>query len=205
MTESRHRPRVIAVSFLKAALVSFFVYGSLSTLSSEQSFPWAILITAVITLVVLLISLRSILRPTTRCSFVESEILRETTATVIAKKQFTFFAGHASDTDTDAAGERFPVQASSDQWRVYYRIDDFQGLDVSIRADLQKAEQAMEAAGHSRFELKSKEWYDKIEVGAKLRIVYEWRAGTDITVTVIENPDSQIDGSSPSSLPESGH
>lgn len=112
--------------------------------------------------------------------------LRETTATVIGKEHVTFQG--ADPSYADERGKRIPVRSGDEQWRVYYKIDDFQGLDDSVRARLQEAERELATAEPARFEFKSREWHDKTEVGDTLKILYYWRGGDRIDVAYVENP-----------------
>lgn len=121
-------------------------------------------------------------------SFFARETLRETTATVIGKEHITFQG--ADPSYTDERGARIPVRSGDEQWRVYYKIDDFKGFDDSVRARLQEGEKELATSGHSRFEFKSREWHDKTEVGDTLKILYQWRGGDRIDVAYVENPKS---------------
>lgn len=139
--------------------------------------------TTITVLVVLLgyLALRGIER-----SFFARETLRETTATVKGKEHVTFQG--ANPTYTDELGKQIPVLPGDEQWRVYYQIDDFRGLDDSIRARVLDAERELATTGRSRFEFKTREWHDRTEVGDTLKVLYQWRGGDRIDVAYVENP-----------------
>jgi hypothetical protein len=115
-------------------------------------------------------------------------ILREATATVKAKEYVRF--DETNHTYLDDDGRRIEKSPGEQQWRVYYQIDDFNNLDEATRGRLLRSEEERSAAGRLRFRDKSKEWYEKLETGDKLRVLYQWRGDDSIDVAYVENPKS---------------
>ena len=112
--------------------------------------------------------------------------LRETTATVIGKQYVRFDEPNPSY--DDGSGDPITVKPGDEQWRVYYLIDSFDSLDNSVRARLLRDEEQRKASNRSRFRFKSREWYEKIEIGDKLRVLYQWHGGNSVDIIYVENP-----------------
>lgn len=75
-----------------------------------------------------------------------------------------------------------------EQWRVYYRIDNFNHLSEHLVNRVTQAEEARLNNVGLRFTYNSKEWYDKVEMGDTLEVTYRIREDGEIEIISIINP-----------------
>jgi hypothetical protein len=117
--------------------------------------------------------------------FLEFKTAYETTATVRRKEHVIL--------DED---KRPPMEVSNDQmtpprseqWRVYYQIDNFNNLPEHLLNRVAKAEEERLATLGVRFTHNSKEWYDKVELDDKLEATYRVRESGEIEIISVTNP-----------------
>jgi len=69
-----------------------------------------------------------------------------------------------------------------EEWRVYYRAENFDQIAESIRSHILLAEKELTSNRGSRFTIVSKEQYDKIKVGDELKISWRWRGDDKVEI-----------------------
>ena len=116
----------------------------------------------------------------------ESKIHATTTATVKKKDYVRFSQTHNSYVND--LGQRIEMQPGQEQWRVYYEFDNFDQIDQPRRSSLLQAEQQRLGTKGLRFTAKSKQWYEKIEAGDKLEVLYHPIGNNKIEVANVKNP-----------------
>jgi hypothetical protein len=65
---------------------------------------------------------------------------------------------------------RVERQAGDEEWRIYYRIDNFDQITSSIKNKLLETEQERIIKGNYRFTIVSQDQYNYIQVGDKLSV-----------------------------------
>lgn len=120
------------------------------------------------------------------------EILRAnraytTSGTVMEKKKFVITSEdpyYISD-----LGDRIPEIPGTEQWRIYYEIDNFDQVPEPKRTELMQAEVRRLNERGMRFYpfyAQEKEFYDRTEVGDKLVVRYQY-VGREKDIINIEN------------------
>ena len=116
----------------------------------------------------------------------DSKIHATTTATVKRKEYVRFDQTNTSYIND--LNQRIEMQSGDEQWRVYYEFDNFDQIDEPRRRQLLEAETKRIANVGLRFRAKSKEWYEKTEVGDKLKVLYHPIGNDTIEVVNVTNP-----------------
>lgn len=104
-----------------------------------------------------------------------AKALRTTTAIVKAKEHVRFDEGNR--TYIDDFGETREAPAGSEQWRIYYQIDNFDQVPEPKRTQLWKSEETRIKKFGLRFHYYSnaeKASYNKTQVGDQLKIMYRY-------------------------------
>jgi hypothetical protein len=93
------------------------------------------------------------------------------TATVIRKEYVRFDEKNRVYVNED--GVLVERRAGDEEWRVYYQINKFDGVEQATIVKLLEAEEERKAKGRLRFTILSKEQYDNIQEGEELSV--SWR------------------------------
>jgi hypothetical protein len=112
-------------------------------------------------------------------------MVRETTATVIAKEHVDF--DEVSHSYMSEDGHRIQRHAGDEEWRIYYRIDNFDQIEEPSRTLLLESEVKRSSAG-LRFTIVADNQYDSIEVGDRLNVGWRWIARDKIEVVTAGKP-----------------
>jgi hypothetical protein len=106
----------------------------------------------------------------------EIKMVRDTTATVVAREHVRFDSTrHSYISEDGATVERQP---GDEEWRVYYQIDNFYQIAEPVASRLQDAETARTTRSQRRFRTVTKEQYEAIRAGDKLNVGWR-RCGHD--------------------------
>jgi len=116
----------------------------------------------------------------------ESETARETTGTVTQKEHVIFDEKNRSF--VNGYNDRIEQPVGTEQWRVYYGINDFNPLPEPLLKRVIQAEENRIADFGPRFTYNSREWYDKIEPGDILEITYRVIGDGEVEVISVTNP-----------------
>ena len=123
----------------------------------------------------------------------QAKALRTTTGVVRAKKHVRF--DWQNFTYIDDVGERAQDQPGSEEWRIYYEIDNFDQVPEPTRSELWKSEQERIRKFGFRFRSyppPEKESYDKAQVGDQLQIEYHYMGSGEeiLAVRNLTHPNS---------------
>ena len=77
-----------------------------------------------------------------------------------------------------------------EEWRVYYRIDNFDQLHEPLRNRLLQLEEERATKGTPRYTIQTQEWYEGIRVGDKLTVLYRPTGDEVIEVVSIPEPEN---------------
>ena len=113
------------------------------------------------------------------------KVVRETTGTVVRKEKLLFNEANRVYIDEGVRVER---QAGDEEWRIYYRIDNFDQITSSIKNKLLETEQERITKGNYRFRIVSRDQYNDIQVGDKLSVGWRWRGENQIEVVTAGKP-----------------
>jgi phenylpropionate dioxygenase-like ring-hydroxylating dioxygenase large terminal subunit len=123
----------------------------------------------------------------------EAKKVRTTTAVVKAKEYIRF--DQQNQTYVNNFGETVQVSPGTEQWRVYYQIDNFEQVLEPKRTELQRSEDARIKQFGFRFYPSStpdKSVFDNAQVGDRLEVRYRY-IGDEKEIVSIRNlthPDS---------------
>jgi hypothetical protein len=123
----------------------------------------------------------------------EAKKVRTTTAVVKAKEHIRFDEQNHSYVNN--FGETVQVPPGTEQWRVYYQIDNFDQVHEPKRSELQRSEDARIKQLGFRFYPSStpdKAAYDKAQVGDQLEVRYRYMGDEKeiIGIRNLTHPDS---------------
>jgi hypothetical protein len=113
------------------------------------------------------------------------KVVRETTGTVVRKEKPLFNEANRVYIDEGVRVER---QAGDEEWRIYYRIDNFDQITSSIKNKLLETEQERIIKGNYRSTIVSQDQYNYIQVGDKLSVGWRWCGGHQIEVVTAGKP-----------------
>jgi hypothetical protein len=113
------------------------------------------------------------------------KVVRETTGTVVRKEKLLFNEANRVYIDEGVRVER---QAGDEEWRIYYRIDNFDQITSSIKNKLSETEQERITKGNYRFRIVSRDQYNYIQVGDKLSVGWRWCGENQIEVVTAGKP-----------------
>jgi len=114
------------------------------------------------------------------------KVVRETTGTVVRKEKLLF--NEANRVYVNDEGVRVERQAGDEEWRIYYRIDNFDQITSSIKNKLSETEQELITKGNYRFRIVSRDQYNYIQVGGKLSVGWRWSGENQIEVVTAGKP-----------------
>ena len=117
----------------------------------------------------------------------EAKKVRTTTAVVKAKEHIRFDEQNHSYVNN--FGETVQVPPNTEQWRVYYQIDNFDQVREPKRSELQRSEDARIKQFGFRFypsNTPDKAAYDKAQVGDQLEVRYRY-IGNEKEIISIRN------------------
>lgn len=123
----------------------------------------------------------------------EAKKVRTTTAVVKAKEHVRF--DEQNHSYVNSFGETVQVPPGTEQWRVYYQIDNFDQVQDPKRSELQRSEDARITKFGFRFYPSSgsdKAAYDKAQVGDQLEVRYRYMGDEKEIVSIrnLTHPDS---------------
>lgn|GEM_PF-1831535 len=123
----------------------------------------------------------------------EAKKVRTTTAVVKAKEYIRFDEQNHSYVNN--FGETVQVSPGTEQWRVYYQIDNFDQVHEPKRSELKHSEDARIKQFGFRFYPSStpdKVAYDKAQVGDRLEVRYRYMGDEKeiISIRNLTHPDS---------------
>src|SRR5215472_13655076 len=87
----------------------------------------------------------------------EHKTVRETTATVMGKEHVQFDEANHSYMHED--GYQVQRKAGEEEWRIYYRIDNFDQIEEPVRSRLLEAERERDSTGRLRFRIVAEDHY----------------------------------------------
>jgi hypothetical protein len=105
----------------------------------------------------------------------QSNLAHSTTGTVRSKGKFTI--SKEEPYYINDLGDKISKAPGTEQWRVYYQIDNFDQVPEPKRTELENLEIKREQRYGMRFRnfyVESMEEYDRMEIGDKLEIVYRY-------------------------------
>jgi hypothetical protein len=117
----------------------------------------------------------------------QSNLAYTTTGTVRAKEKFVITKEqpyYISDLD-----HQIPQTPGTEQWRLYYQIDNFDQVPEPKRTELVRSEERRQKELGMRFRyyyLNAREFYDRTEVGDMLEVTYKY-IGDKKEILSIEN------------------
>lgn len=114
--------------------------------------------------------------------FMEAKVVRDATATVIDKKFVMYDENNRSY--VNGYGDHVEMQSGQEQWRVYYRIEDFGFINEPRRSRVIEAEKKRVAQFGPRF-TSAVPWYESVKVGDKLEVGYRAFKDGDIQVWTV--------------------
>jgi hypothetical protein len=122
----------------------------------------------------------------TEAQVLEQKIVRETTATVKGKDYVRFDEANHSYWHED--GYRVERRPGDEEWRIYYQIDSFDQIAEPVRSRLLDLEMDRVTRGNLRYSIMGKEQYERIEVGDKLNIGWQWFGDDKIQIVTAGKP-----------------
>ena len=114
------------------------------------------------------------------------KVVRSTTGTVIRKEKLLF--NEANLVYVNDEGVRVERQVGDEEWRIYYRIDNFDQITSLIKNKLWEKEQERITKGNYRFRIVTQDQYNDIQVGDKLSVGWRWCGGYQIEVVTAGRP-----------------
>lgn len=166
--------------------------GRISMVKLRYEMRWWVTVSMIILLLVLVGFALLRLGKNIEAGIIDAKTVRRTTATVTGKVYVRFDEGdHSYAHDNGYKVNRMP---GDEEWRVYYRIDNFDQLDEPLRGRLLRLEESRVAEGRRRYTMESKEWYEGIRVDDSLTVLYQLAGDDGIEVVSIlepENPQSR--------------
>ena len=162
-----------------------------NSLSSNRSARWVLIVIVVLAIAGLSLYL---LRTADNVvsSLNEAKKVRTTTAVVRAKEYLRF--DEKKHSYVNNFGERIEVPPGTEQWRIYYAIDNFDQVPEIKRSQLWQSEEARINQFGFRFYpsgTPDKTAYDKAQVGDKLEVRYRYMGDEKeiISVRNLSHPD----------------
>lgn len=117
-------------------------------------------------------------------AFQEEKAVHKTTAVVTGKVYVRYDEGNHVYQHYD--GYLVERRAGDEEWRIYFRIESFDQLEDSQRSELMRLEMQRFLEGNVRYRIKDRAWYEGINVGDKITVLYRpWSDNTIEVVSVI--------------------
>ena len=163
-----------------------------NSLTSSSSVRWGLIVIGVLTIVGLSLYLLLRTADNTLSSLNEAKKVRATTAVVRAKEYVRF--DEKNHSYVNDFGETVEVMAGFEQWRIYYRIDNFDQVPEPKRSQLWQSEEARIKQFGFRFYpagTPDKAAYDKAQVGDQLEVRYRYMGDEKeiISIRNLSHPD----------------
>jgi len=117
--------------------------------------------------------------------FLEAKYVRATSGTVMGKEIIRFDEKNYTYIDPDD-GFQFEAKPGDEQRRVYYQIDNFDGLDEPRRSRALEVERERLAKLGTRFTYNAEGWYEGVKVGDKVVVNYRVFSDGDIQVWTVD-------------------
>jgi hypothetical protein len=114
---------------------------------------------------------------------------RETTGVIVGKEHVHFEAGQTSYQNDQ--GRTVPVQSwmiKTGEFRVFYKMNDFDQVPASKRGGLVRGDQERERKFGPRFTIADQQAYDQAQVGQPVIVNYRWASDSDIEVIGVDFP-----------------
>ena len=164
-----------------------------NSFTSGGSARWLLSGIAVLTIVAFSVYLLLRASDNAVSSLNEAKKVRTTTAVVKAKEHIRFDEQNHSYVNN--SGETVQAPPGTEQWRVYYQIDNFDQVLEPKRSELQRSEDARIKQFGFRFYTSStpdKAVYDKAQVGDRLEVRYRYIGDEKeiISIRNLTHPDS---------------
>ncbi|HKV38786.1 MAG TPA: hypothetical protein VJX67_06210 [Blastocatellia bacterium] len=116
-------------------------------------------------------------------SALEHKTARDTTGTVVRKQHLVFDQNDHSYTDDE--GRVFEREPGTEQWVLYYRIDNFDQIGEPYRTAIAHKEEQHLLQWGDRKTTVSKEGYDNVPVYSKLVVAWRWAGDADIEIVSV--------------------
>ena len=169
------------------------MYSNSKSLASSRRARWCLIGIAAVAIIALSVYLlfRAADNHLNRVN--EAKKGRTTTAVVRAKEYVSF--DEKNHWYINNFGEAVEATPGTEQWRVYYQIDNFDQVPEPKRSQLRQSEEARIKTFGFRFHALStpeKEFYDKTQVGDRLEILYRYMGDEKeiIHIRNLTHPDS---------------
>lgn len=162
------------------------------SLTSSSSVCWVLIGIGVLTIVGLSLYLLLRAADNTLSSVNEAKKVRTTTAVVRAKEHVRF--DEKNHSYVNDFGETVEVVTGFEQWRIYYRIDNFDQVPEPKRSQLWQSEEVRIKQFGFRFYpagTPDKAAYDKAQVGDQLEVRYRYIGDEKeiISIRNLSHPD----------------
>jgi hypothetical protein len=118
---------------------------------------------------------------------IEHKAARKTTGVIVAKKHVQFKPDQTSYQDDE--GRAIPVdtwRSKSGEFRVYYKIDNFDQVPGTNPAALAAVEKKRATKFGPRFHILEQRAYDEATVGQAVNVTYRWADDSKIEVISVE-------------------
>jgi hypothetical protein len=117
---------------------------------------------------------------------IENKSARNAKAIVTRKEHVQFDEKNHTYLNEDG----FPIErnAGEEEWRIYYLLNDFEGVEKAIESKLLKIEEERGAKGKPRFTIVNKDQYDYIQEGDELLISWRWLGSNKIQIISAGKP-----------------
>lgn len=163
-----------------------------NSLTSNGSVRWVLIGIGVLTIVGLSLYLLLRAADNTLSSLNEAKKVRTTTAVVRGKEYLRF--DEKNHSYVNDFGETVEVMTGFEQWRIYYRIDNFDQVPEPKRSQLWQSEEARIKQFGFRFYpagTPDKAAYDKAQVGDQLEVRYRYMGDNKeiISIRNLSHPD----------------
>lgn len=114
----------------------------------------------------------------------EAKAARTTTAVVKDKNHVRFDdQNHSYIGDF---GDPIEVAPYTEQWRIYYQIDNFDQVPEPRRSQLVKSEEERIKKYGNRFRTVSKEKFDSTQIGDKLEVLYRYIGDEKEIISIVQ-------------------
>ena len=146
-----------------------------NTLTSSKSGRWFVIAVSVLVVVGFLLYLLLRLADNSLDTLNDAKKVRTTTGVVTAKEYIRFNENNHSYVNN--FGETIEVTPGTEQWRIYYRIDNFDQVAEPKRSELWHSEETRIKQFGFRFYpsgTPDKAVYDKAQVGDRLEVDYRY-------------------------------
>jgi len=151
------------------------VSSSANSLASSRSARWVLIGIGVLAIVGLSVYLLLRAADNTLSGVNEAKKGRTTTAVVKAKEYVRF--DEKNHSYIGEFGKPMEAKPGTEQWRIYYQIENFDQVPEPKRSELLRSEEARIKQFGSRFypfSTPEREFYDRTQVGDQLEVLYRY-------------------------------